>query len=327
MLLCLLANGSFCSDGNRRVGPLHIGLQGAGKIALDEHIPAIRQSGLFVLVGCTHCLAPITDVPNYPDLAAMLEARPDIDAVAICSQPQAHYDAARLALQRYKHVLLEKPPCPTVAQLDHLAKLATRMERTLFQTWHLCESGAVAATRRWLATRRIRKGRITWKEEVRRYHPGQTWLWQADGFGVFDAGINALAVLTKIFPGPIFVKAAELLVPSNCETPVAATTTLEVDGCEFTAEFDFRHVGETKWEIAFDTDAGAACLAVQNNTLTVDGRTVFAASHNDEYASLYGRFDRLIREHRSEVDKRPLKLVADIFLIGRHIPVGALVIT
>jgi len=54
---------------------------------------------------------------------------------------------------------------------------------------------------------------------------------------------------------------AELLVPSNCETPVAATTVLDVDGCEFAAEFDLRHMGEATCEIEFATDHGTACLA------------------------------------------------------------------
>lgn len=304
------------------MGPLKIGLQGAGKIARDEHIPAIQHSGSFVLAGCTHCLTPTADAPNFPDLASMLDALPEIDAIAVCSPPQAHYDAACLALQRRKHVLLEKPPCPTVTQLDYLVQLAARMERTLFQSWHLCESAVVEAARRWLIRRKIRSGRITWKEDVRRCHPGQTWLWQTDGFGVFDAGINALSVLTKIFPGPIFVKSAELFVPSNCETPAAANTLLDVDGCGFIAEFDFRHAGETAWEITFDTDDGTACLAAQRSALMVDGHKIFTAFQNDEYRNVYRRFGQLIREHHSEVDKRPLKLVADIFLIGRHIPVG-----
>ena len=304
--------------------PLHIGIEGAGKIARDEHIPAIRNSGTFVLAGCTHCEGMDDSIPHFPDLAAMLDALPEIDAVAVCSPPQAHYDAACLALQQRKHVLLEKPPCPTVTQLDYLAQLAARNERTLFQSWHLRESQAVEAAQRWLMTRTIRKGRITWKEDVRRCHPGQTWLWQTDGFGVFDAGINALSVLTKILPDPIFVDTAELLVPSNCETPVAAKTLLNVAGCEFSTDFDFRHTGETVWEIEFDTDEGTACLAAQRNAWIVDGREVFAASHNDEYPNLYCRFDRLIRERRSEVDKRPLKLVADIFLVGRHISVRPL---
>jgi len=309
------------TDRHNRANALLIGIVGAGKIARDEHIPAIQNSGMFKLAGCAHCKTPIEAVPNFPDLVTMIDALPDIDAIAVCSPPQAHYEAACLALQMRKHVLLEKPPCPTVTQLDYLAQMSARMGRTLFQTWHLCESETVEAAHRWLMSRTVRRGRIIWKEDVGRWHPGQAWLWQTDGFGVFDAGINALSVLTKIFPDPIYVKSAELLVPSNCQTPIAANVVLAVGNSEFIAEFDFRHAGDTLWEIEFETSDGTGRLAAQYNTFTVDGTKAFTGSADDNYPRLYARFDQLIRERRSEIDKRPLKLVADIFLVGRHITV------
>jgi predicted dehydrogenase len=302
--------------------PLLIGIAGAGKIAREQHIPAIRNNAAYELVGCANCRIPIEDFPNFGTLEEMLSARPDLDAVAICSPPQAHYQAARLALQSGKHVLMEKPPCTSVMQLDHLVQLASRHARTLFQTWHLQEASSVEATQRWLASQKIRSGRIIWKEDVRHSHPGQTWLWQTDGFGVFDAGINALSVLTKFFPDPIFVKSAELFFPGNCQTPIAAKVTLEVSDSDFAAEFDFRCQGETIWEIEFETEGGTARLVAHNDSLVIDNREMAILPSKGEYAKLYGKFDQLIRERRSEVDKRPLKLVADMFLVGKHVSVG-----
>ena len=58
---------------------------------------------------------------------------------------------------------------------------------------------------------------IEWTEDVRVWHPGQKWIWENGNFGVFDSGINALSILAKIAPGPVFVKSAELYYPSNCE--------------------------------------------------------------------------------------------------------------
>ena len=51
----------------------------------------------------------------------------------------------------------------------------------------------------WLAGRTIRRVECTWKEDVRVWHPGQAWIWEP-GIGVFDPGINALSVLTRILP-------------------------------------------------------------------------------------------------------------------------------
>ena len=50
-------------------------------------------------------------------------------------------------------------------------------------------------------------GRIIWKEDVHHWHPGQRWIWEPGGFGVFDPGINALSVLTEILPTKSCVEA------------------------------------------------------------------------------------------------------------------------
>jgi D-galactose 1-dehydrogenase/L-arabinose 1- dehydrogenase len=305
----------------RTVNPLYIGIAGAGKVAREQHIPAIRGNAAFELAACSHCSAPVDGVPNFATIEDMLRACPELDAVAICSPPQAHYDAALLALRTGKHVLMEKPPCPTVMQLDHLASVAERAGLTLFQTWHLRHAAAVQATQRWLMARTICGGRITWKEDVRRWHPGQKWLWQTDGFGVFDAGINALSVLTQVVMEPAIVQAANLFIPSNCQTPIAAEVRLACGDAEFWAEFDFRHTGETIWDIELTTDRGEALLSARGNTLTANLTELRAEPPDEEYPSVYRRFDHLISERRSDVDKRPLKLVADIFLVGRHFPV------
>jgi hypothetical protein len=47
--------------------------------------------------------------------------------------------------------------------------------------------------------------RIEWREDVRVWHPGQTWIWEPGGFGVSDPGINALSVATRILPRPFFL--------------------------------------------------------------------------------------------------------------------------
>ena len=70
--------------------------------------------------------------------------------------------------------------------------------------------------------KRVRELRVTWKEDVRHWHPGQAWIWEPGGFGVFDPGINALSILTRILPSPIFVQSATLAVPANRAAPIAA---------------------------------------------------------------------------------------------------------
>ena len=98
-----------------------------------------------------------------------------------------------------------------------------RQGRVLFTTWHAQYNAGVAEAQRRLAGHTIRRLLVTWKEDVRRWHPGQTWIWQAGGFGVFDPGINALAIVTRILPTPIFVQKADLEFASNLDAPIAAS--------------------------------------------------------------------------------------------------------
>jgi D-galactose 1-dehydrogenase len=298
---------------------IRVGIVGVGKIAKDQHIPVIRANTAFELAACASRHFRVDGVANFLNIEAMLEDGPELDAVAICTPPQLHYEAARLALQRGKHVFLEKPPCQTTTQLDELTRQARQANCTLFQTWHAQHAAAVDATQLWLKPRTVRGGRIVWKEDVRQWHPGQAWIWQAGGFGVFDPGINAVSILTKIVPEPVFVKAADLFFPANCNSPIAANVTfVTASGADIDAAFDFRYAGVPAWDIDIDTDRGAMHLTGLGSTLVVDGKQAAAGTAETEYPSLYRRFAELIQRHASDVDRRPFQLVADIFLVGRR---------
>ena len=137
----------------------------------------------------------------------MLAAVPDLHCISICTPPQAHFDAALTALRAGKHVMLEKPPTATTRQIALLADEAARRGRTLFQTWHSRFAAGVDAAREFLRTRKLVSGKIIWKEDVHHWHPGQRWIWEPGGFGVFDPGINALSLLTEILPKEVCVEA------------------------------------------------------------------------------------------------------------------------
>jgi len=292
---------------------IRVGIVGLGKIALEEHVPAIRAHAAFELVACVSPQHRLDGIACFDSIEDMLGGAIALDAVAICTPPQAHFAAARLALLRGKHVLLEKPPCPTVAEFDELTALARQSGCTLFQTWHARETAAVDKASRWLAPRRVLRGRVVWKEDVRQWHPGQTWIWQDGGFGVLDAGINAISILTKILPEPVALESAHLLVPENCVSPIAAAAVFRTaSGAIIDAEFDFRHSGNQARAMAFDTDGGKLTLAWPGAELERDGMLVELGNQQEEYAPLYPRFAELIARQASETDKRPLELVTEI---------------
>jgi D-galactose 1-dehydrogenase len=297
--------------------PITIGIVGFGKIAQDQHVPAILGNARFRLSAIVDPASGAAPVPRYRNIEALLAAADAPAAVAICTPPQARYAVARCALERGTHVLLEKPPAVTLNELESLGELAATSGATLFCAWHSQFGAAVAPAAAWLATRELRRVRITWREDVRVWHPGQRWLWEPGGFGVFDPGINALSVAVKILPNRLFVRTAVLDYPENCSTPIAADLTLaDTRERPVTASFDFLQTGPPTWDIEIETDEGELKLSQGGGRLVLDGQEA-ALGANAEYPGLYARFAELIAEGQSDADARPLRLVADAFLVGR----------
>ena len=141
-----------------------------------------------------------------------------------CAPPQVRHDIADAALLHGWDILLEKPPGATLAEIVALAEKAADSDRTLFAAWHSRYAPAVEPARAWLAGKRILGARITWREDVRVWHPGQAWIWQPGGFGVFDPGINALSIITRILPDPLIVVNSALSFPQNLAAPIAAAS-------------------------------------------------------------------------------------------------------
>jgi predicted dehydrogenase len=297
---------------------IRLALVGLGKIARDQHVPAIGAATDFELVAAADPAGALAGLPCYADLDALLRSVPDVAAVALCTPPQARFGIARRALQAGLHVLLEKPPCVTVSEAQALVALAQQRNLALFASWHSRHARGVAAARAWLQDRPIRSATVAWKEDVRVWHPGQAWIWRAGGLGVFDPGINALSILTHIIPGALALADAELSFPGNCATPSAAQLELcTAAGATVRAHFDFLHAGAPTWDIEVATDAGLLCLTQGGRDLALDGRVIETAERH-EYPDVYAHFAALVRSRRVDVDLAPLQLAADATLRGRR---------
>jgi predicted dehydrogenase len=296
--------------------PLRIAIIGFGKIAIDQHIPAISANPRFRLVAASSPrITEQTGIATYRDHRDMLAAE-QLDAVAICTPPAIRYEIARDCLEAGLHSLLEKPPGITLGEVEALERLAAARELSLFTTWHAQHNPAVAAAADLLAGKRIAAMAIVWREDVRKWHPGQQWIWRPGGFGVFDPGINALSIATRIFPGPLVLRSAELLVPANRQMPIAAELTFSspVAEGELSASFDWCHTGGEAWTIDLTTTDGIEL------SLREGGARLFLAGEErlgtgpPEYAAIYARFLDLIDQRCSLVDTEPLRLTADAFL-------------
>jgi D-galactose 1-dehydrogenase len=300
------------------VTAIRIAIVGLGKIARDQHVPAIAGTEGIELAAIASRNASIEGIAHFATLDELLAAAPDIQAVALCTPPQVRHAQAAMALQAGKHVLLEKPPGATVAELTPLIATARQTGRTLFATWHSRFAPAVEPARAFLAGRQIKSVTVEWKEDVKVWHPGQAWIWEPGGLGVFDPGINALSILTRILPQPFFLNRAELSFPRNRAAPIAADLSFSNDsGLSIRAEFDWRQTGPQTWDIVVDTDAGRLMLGSGGSRLVHDGQTLIDEKPA-EYRGIYRRFVELIANGVSDVDLSPLVHVADAFMLGRR---------
>ncbi len=296
--------------------PIKIVLVGIGKIARDQHVPAIAASPDWELAATVSRAGSIDGIESHTDFGAMLAARPDIAVVSLCMPPMPRFDYAMAAIEAGRHVMLEKPPGATLAEVHALQAAAAIFGVSLYATWHSRMAQAVSPAKHWLADKTVQHAHITWREDVRKWHPGQDWVFEAGGMGVFDPGINALSILTEILPKPVHVTGADLTFPANRQTPIAAD--IRFSG-GVTAEFDWRQEGPQTWDITVATERGNLALRMGGNRLEIDGVELSGGnSIMGEYPALYARMAELVRCGQSDVDLAPMILVADAMTLGQR---------
>lgn len=305
-----------------------IAVIGLGKIAQDQHLPCIAKNEAFELAAVVSSRPTALKVPCFRTPDDLFASGIGLDAVSLCMPPEPRQPIARKAFAAGLHVLSEKPPTPTMGEFTAMARDAAAAKRILFTTWHSQYNRAVDEAKRRLAGQTVTRLHVEWKEDVRHWHPGQDWIWEPGGFGVFDPAINAFSIVTKILPQPIFVQRAVLHVPSNKATPVSAEITFKPswDGAaELTAALDWLQTGEQTWNIDVDTAAGLKLQLRKGGTELYVGGAKVVAEPSQEYEAIYAEFAELLASGRSHVDGAPIELVSDCFMIGRRVPAAEFV--
>jgi D-galactose 1-dehydrogenase len=297
---------------------IKLAIVGIGKIVRDQHLPAVAKNADYQLIAAASRNGVVDGIDNYKSIEEMLAAKPEIEAVSLCMPPQFRYEAALAALQAGKHVFLEKPPGATISEVQDLQRIAAAKGVSLLASWHSRYAPAVEAAKSFLAASPIQSMTVTWKEDVRHWHPNQAWIWEAGGLGVFDPGINALSIVTHILPKPVFLSSAVLEFPENRDAPIAASLNFtNADKLEVEAVFDWRQTGKQTWDIEAVTGQGSMRLADGGAKLFIDGKLTFEKPE-EEYPELYRRVAEIIRAGVSDADISPLTHVADAFMLGKR---------
>ncbi len=109
-------------------GPVRVAIVGTGNIAELAHIPALRAQGERVAVVAAvdvdaerlESFQTAHDIPaGYRSLGPMLDLeKPDL--VHVCTPPSLHVDTVVRCLEAGAWVLVEKPPCLSLAEFDRI---------------------------------------------------------------------------------------------------------------------------------------------------------------------------------------------------------------
>jgi predicted dehydrogenase len=136
---------------------------------------------------------------RYPALHVTAEANeifedPEVDAVAIATPVSTHYELAKRALERDKHVLIEKPMTRSVAEAEELREIAERRNLVLMVDHTFIYTGAVRRIKEIVEVGEL--GELYYFDSVR----VNLGLFQHDIDVLWDLAPHDLSILSYLLP-------------------------------------------------------------------------------------------------------------------------------
>ncbi|BEL04762.1 Gfo/Idh/MocA family oxidoreductase [Actinoplanes sichuanensis] len=205
-----------------------VGAHGHGRGHLDQ-LAKLHAAGMVELAGvadprppCPEQRAAAADAPWRRDAASLIEAlAPDL--AVIVTPVHTHVELAEAAMRAGAHLLLEKPPAPSLAGLDRLLSVQAETGRTVQVGFQAFGSGAVTELRRRIDAgdlgdiEAISATGLWWRGEAYWNRAGWAGRRFLDGHDVNDGALTnpfahavALAVTLDGSPGDRSVRSVEL---------------------------------------------------------------------------------------------------------------------
>lgn len=109
---------------------MKIGFIGYGKSTNRYHMPFVEDSGQYEIVGFYTRGSKSFDMPyqtntdltRFPDVEQLLNS--DAEVISVTTPPEYHYEYTKKSILAGKHVIVEKPFCNTLAEVEDLYRLA-----------------------------------------------------------------------------------------------------------------------------------------------------------------------------------------------------------
>ncbi len=138
----------------------------------------------------------------YPGLDVVAEAeeallRADVDAVAIATPVETHFPLVKRALERGKHVVVEKPLAGSVAEAEELLALAAAGRRVLMVDHTFLYTGAVQLLKRLVDDGSL--GRLTYVDSTRI----NLGLFQHDVNVLWDLAAHDVSIVKYLVEEPV----------------------------------------------------------------------------------------------------------------------------
>ena len=295
--------------------PISIAVYGLGKIAFDQHIPAIEASNDFQLAATISQSKTIPGIPSFSTLQELTDSLIEVDAIALCMPPHPRHQIAMKLIESDYDLLLEKPPCANVHESEAVFDAAQNAGVTIFASWHSKFAPMVNMAREWVDENGCDYFQVVWSENVLKWHPGQKWVSQSDGFGVLDPGVNALSIIDAVFDANFSFEEIIFYRPSNWETPIAASFQMRAQS-DLVGEvnFDWLTSREDVWEIRFFSESNKMVLSHGGHKMFVNGTPIDTElPHTSEYTALYNHFAELLRDRNSDFNISPLRFVERLY--------------
>ena len=298
-----------------------IALVGVGKIARDQHIPALARHPAFELAAAVSLDECAMAVPTFRSVEEMARAMPEVQAVSICTPPDCRLEIVAQALAANLHVMLEKPTAATVAKAMAMEAMARGRTETLFASWHSRHAAGVAALKQWIKGQSISQIKVIWREDIRVWHPGQEWIFTS-GYGVFDPAINAFSILTEVLDETFFFAKGDIFVPENKGAPISADLRYRFPdrdgGIHLELDFDYRGASP-EWSMLITCENGLQAKLENGGALLTLPTDFDPPDDRGEYYSLYSTFADLIARKASDFDLSPMFHVFDAMALShRH---------
>ena len=190
-----------------------VGYWGPNLVRTARATPEFRLEWLcdLDLERAQRALDPYTSVRATASYEQVL-ADPAVDAVAIATPAATHVDLVRAALEAGKHVLVEKPLTPSVAEGEKLAELARRFGLALMCDHTYCYTPAVRRIRELIHAGEL--GDVQFVDSVRI----NLGLVQPDVDVFWDLAPHDLSILDFVLPDDV----SPVAVAAHSADPIGA---------------------------------------------------------------------------------------------------------